>query len=600
MGRNKKASLLYIKERVEAKLQGWKEQLLSQVGREVLLKAVIQAIPTFAMSCFKLPTTLCNDIEALVRKFWWGQQGNQRKVHWAKWSSLCQPKSLGGLGFKELQKFNDAMLAKQVWRLLENKSSLFHRFFKAKFFPNDSILDAKEGNGSFAWKSILKGREVIKKDIQWRVGSGALIRIYHDNWLPDLFNKCVVSPRSFLGIDARVSVLIDKDNRCWMKETIDNLFLPHEAELIQSIPISLSSCEDQMFWPHNPDGLYSVRSGYRRLLEDDRLEVPSTSDLSTTRSLWKGVWGLCVPNRVKTLLWSAGTNSLPSLEKLKKRKIVLDDFYPGCKLNAESTLHAIWSCPAIASVWSSNFGWLQVKTNSCLSFLDVIQGCQDHCGRLDLLAMILAQVWSRRNKLRVGEASAPLPKLVGLATDSLQEFQRVLSVPQPTVRSVPSDSWTPPPPGWLKINFDGATFKDRKLAGLGGVIRNDNGLIMAAFTQTIPLPTSVEMMEVLAARNALVLAKELCLNQVLLEGDSEIIINALSNVGRDSSSYSHILLDIKLLTHAFMGVSFCHSRRQANKVAHRLARSACNFPPLQVWMEELPLEAVSVYFADLP
>ena len=214
--------------------------------------------------------------------------------------------------------------------------------------------------------------------------------------------------------------------------------------------------------------------------------------------------------------------------------------------------------------------------------------------------MILAQLWSRRNKLRVGEAAAPLTKLVGLASDSLHEFQRSRSVPQQTVRPIPPGSWTPPPPGWLKFNFDGATFKDRKLAGLGGVIRNDNGLIMAAFTQTIPLPTSVEMVEVLAARSALVLAKELCLNQVLLEGDSEIIIKALSNGGRESSSYGHILLDIKLLTPAFRGVSFCHSRRQANKVAHRLARSACNFPPLQVWMEELPLEAMSVYLDDLP
>ena len=89
VGKKKKASLLYIKEKVAAKLQGWKEQLLSQAGREVLLKSVIQAIPTFAMSCFKLPLTLCSDIEALIRNFWWGQKGNQRKIHWSKWKTLC-------------------------------------------------------------------------------------------------------------------------------------------------------------------------------------------------------------------------------------------------------------------------------------------------------------------------------------------------------------------------------------------------------------------------------------------------------------------------------------------------------------------------------
>ena len=63
VGKNKKASLNYIKERVWAKLQGWKEKLLSQAGREVLLKAVVQAIPTFAMSCFKLLVGLCEEIE---------------------------------------------------------------------------------------------------------------------------------------------------------------------------------------------------------------------------------------------------------------------------------------------------------------------------------------------------------------------------------------------------------------------------------------------------------------------------------------------------------------------------------------------------------
>ena len=84
VGRNKRASLTYIKDRVWGKLQGWKEKMLSQVGKEVLLKVVVQAIPTFAMSCFRLPISLCQDIEMFICKFWWGQTGDQRKIHWKK------------------------------------------------------------------------------------------------------------------------------------------------------------------------------------------------------------------------------------------------------------------------------------------------------------------------------------------------------------------------------------------------------------------------------------------------------------------------------------------------------------------------------------
>lgn len=165
--------------------------------------------------------------------------------------------------------------------------------------------------------------------------------------------------------------------------------------------------------------------------------------------------------------------------------------------------------------------------------------------------MIISQFWSRRNKLRVGEHVAPLAKINALATDSLLEFQCAQSHPQPSVKKVISSRWSPPPMGWAKINFDGATFKDKNLTGLGGVIRNDKGLVMAAFTQIIPLPTSIETVEVLAARSALVLALELSLNQVQLEGDSEIIFKALSKGGMDSSSYGHIIKDINHLSSAF-------------------------------------------------
>ena len=102
VGRGKRESFNFLKERVWKKLQGWEGKLLSQAGREVLIKTIIQAIPTFTMGCFKLPLSLCNDIGMMIRKFWWGQRGNSRKIHWLKWEEITKSKLVGGMGFRDL------------------------------------------------------------------------------------------------------------------------------------------------------------------------------------------------------------------------------------------------------------------------------------------------------------------------------------------------------------------------------------------------------------------------------------------------------------------------------------------------------------------
>ena len=82
IGRAKYHTFSYLKDRVWKKLQGWKGMLLSRAGKEILIKAVAQSILTYTMSVFQLPMKLCDELDNLCAKFWWGQVGNERKIHW--------------------------------------------------------------------------------------------------------------------------------------------------------------------------------------------------------------------------------------------------------------------------------------------------------------------------------------------------------------------------------------------------------------------------------------------------------------------------------------------------------------------------------------
>ena len=82
VGRNKKNTFNFIKDKFRKKLAGWKEKLLSKAGKEVLIKVVAQAIPTYTMSVFKLPDSLCEDLTNMIRNFWWGQRNVERKIAW--------------------------------------------------------------------------------------------------------------------------------------------------------------------------------------------------------------------------------------------------------------------------------------------------------------------------------------------------------------------------------------------------------------------------------------------------------------------------------------------------------------------------------------
>ena len=125
--------------------------------------------------------------------------------------------------------------------------TLFFRFFKSKFFPHGSIFDAKENKGSFAWKSMLKGIELIKRGLKWRIGTGSQVHIFHDAWLLGSWQGKVLSPVTESHANAIVSSLINHVDRCWKVAEIDSLFLPKVAATIKAIPLSLFDQDDLPF-----------------------------------------------------------------------------------------------------------------------------------------------------------------------------------------------------------------------------------------------------------------------------------------------------------------------------------------------------------------
>ncbi|XP_027151930.1 uncharacterized protein LOC113751984 [Coffea eugenioides] len=163
----------FVRNNIRRRFQNWKNRFLSPAGKEVMLKAVAMAMPTYVMSCFKLPRRLCKDICSLMANFWWGESNGRNKIHWISWERMALNKSVGGLGFKDLEAFNQALLGKQKCRLLTKPNLLVSKVLKAKYSPKDSILQCSSTkNASWIWQGLMGARSLVNEGLIRRIGNG--------------------------------------------------------------------------------------------------------------------------------------------------------------------------------------------------------------------------------------------------------------------------------------------------------------------------------------------------------------------------------------------------------------------------------------------
>ena len=234
-----------------------------------------------------------------------------------------------------------------------NPNSLVARVYKAKYFPYGDVLNASLGSKtSYAWRSILQGLEVVKRGSCWRVGNGKLIHIWKDKWLPTPTTYKVVSPPCSFDDYPMVSALIDYDTRRWMADLVKSIFLPFEAKTILNIPISYNLPEDKIIWAGNMKGVFTVKSAYYVALNMvDSSEEGESSCRDPRQRLWKKVWHLNIPSKIKTFAWRACVDALPTMMNLKKRSIGVTENCPCCGRKVESIFHSIIRCEVAKRVW---------------------------------------------------------------------------------------------------------------------------------------------------------------------------------------------------------------------------------------------------------
>uniref|UniRef100_A0A803P4T9 Uncharacterized protein n=1 Tax=Cannabis sativa TaxID=3483 RepID=A0A803P4T9_CANSA len=608
-GRDKNELFSNIKEKVWKLLNSWNEKIFSVGGKEVLLKAVVQSIPTYAMSCFRLTKKFCNQLESMMANFWWGSNQNGTRIHWKRWKSLCKSKYEGGMGFRSFVHFNQALLAKQAWRIFDMPDSLLSRLLKYRYFSNCSFLEANIGHSpSLTWQSICWGKELLVKGLRYKVGNGTHIDCKHDPWIPG-FNE--FKPVSFIGSHSLpVSSFITED-RVWDLPMLNRYFQPIDSDRILSIPLSFFADRDRLIWHYTSNGSYTVQSGFHLA---NSLEEQLNSSTSDNQSIWwKFFWNLTLPPKIRIFVWKVLHNILPTAAALFKKKVLTSAECSLCASSWESIGHALFGCKHAKAIWRSSKFQLDFSRAQNMFNGDYLLNLSTVLSQPDfeLMLCILWGIWTDRNKVVHGGTPRQPTAIVNYAVRFLEDFTRArkCSPPAAAISSeFPATSstatvqqaakWQPPQLNGFKMNVDAATNEEHKKLGIGALIRDHNGTVLAAFSKVVQGNFRSDEMDAKALFHALNWALQNQLSITHIETDALRVSSAINHASTDLSCFSDLITDVCCLLSFFPQVLVTHVKRSANEAAHGLAKFALGLDDDISWIGEIPYPIFSVVVND--
>ena len=300
-----------------------------------------------------------------------------------------------------------------------------------------------------------------------------------------------------------------------------------------------------------------------------------------------------LPNKIKHFAWKACNEILPTKESLFRRKITDNNTCEGCGSQVETTMHMLCFCKHGTEVWSSCKIALPCGVKEEWSFVDTwskLRTCWEASPELlEKWITICWGIWKSRNEVRHGGKRRPGQVVVRSSLRLLADFQAANERPsKQETENQPMATWLPPPQGSFKVNVDGALFSKTKQAGVGVMVRDEQGNVIAAMSRKLDFPLGALETEAKALEIGVNFAKEVGLRDVVFEGDSLMVINAVHSSGDAAASVQNIIHSVLRNVQCFTTFDFLHTKRQGNAPAHLLAQHAKYVENVIVWLEECP------------
>ena len=305
------------------------------------------------MTTFRIPSSVCKELDSLVKRFWWGAKPGEKFLALKAWKDICKPKAMGGLGFRLFKDINTALLAKLGWKLATGEDCLWTVLLRSKYLRGKSFFDhgLKKGS-SYVWQSIISSRPAICRGACFKIGDGRNINPWSDPWVPNI-QGFIPKVKDGVLTHEWTSVADFKDE-CyneWNEELIRDIFAQSSADAILSLEWPRVSCQDRLLWIKNQRGEFSVKECYFASFFD---EVTGGSS-----RIWIDLWNTKIHERLKIFLWRLLANVLPTRKLISQRIGIGDQYCTLCGGEEESAWHLFFLCPVSRLIaFGSHWGCL--------------------------------------------------------------------------------------------------------------------------------------------------------------------------------------------------------------------------------------------------